>query len=148
MGLRCLVQVAARGGRQPLSIAAVAEAEGLSIEYAAKLLRQLRLGELVASTRGAGGGYRLARPADTITVWDALQALGGDAWPDESCACAPGERVDCTRTSRCAMTTLWRTLGRQLRASLENITLADLCRGEQSVIPLPVQAGAPLPEAR
>ncbi len=64
-GLRCLLQVAAHGAPEPLSIAQIAVAEGISPEYTAKLMRLLRKGGLVDSTRGAGGGYRLARqPAE------------------------------------------------------------------------------------
>ena len=62
-GLRCLVQVARHTAPQPITIPEIAAAEGLSPEYAAKLLRALRQAELVVSTRGAGGGYRLSRPA-------------------------------------------------------------------------------------
>ena len=76
-GLRCLLQVAQQRGSDPLSIQAVAEAEGLSPEYAAKLMRALRQAGLVQSTRGAAGGYRLSRPPASITVWDVIQALGG-----------------------------------------------------------------------
>ena len=76
-GLRCLLQVVAHGGSRPLTIPEIAEAEGLSTEYTGKLMRALRQGELVQSTRGPGGGYRLVRPATETTPWDAIQALGG-----------------------------------------------------------------------
>ena len=101
VGLRCLLQVATRGRSQEaaLNIAAIAEAEGLSAEYAAKLLRQLRLGGLVKSQRGAAGGYRLARSAAEITVWDAIQVLDEDFLPETSCDCQPDERRDCLRNA-------------------------------------------------
>ena len=76
-GLRCLVQVAQHAGERPLTIPEIAGAEGLSSEYTAKIMRALREGGLVTSTRGAAGGYRLARPAREITPWDVIQALGG-----------------------------------------------------------------------
>ena len=76
-GLRCLLQVARHHGSQPLTISEIAEAEGLSPEYTAKLMRALRKGGLVVSTRGAGGGYHLARPAAAITPWQVIQVLGG-----------------------------------------------------------------------
>ena len=76
-GLRCLLRVACaeRGG--PVAISSIARDEGLSREYTAKLMRELRLGGLVESLRGAEGGYRLARPASEISVWSALRVLGG-----------------------------------------------------------------------
>ena len=72
-GLRCLLELA-RHDTKPRTIQQIASAEGLSPDYAAKLLRELRRGGLVESTRGAAGGYRLARSADTITAWDAVAA--------------------------------------------------------------------------
>src|SRR6185503_6938810 len=76
-GLRCLIQVSRSAGGTPVSISQIADAEGLSPEYTAKLMRELRLGGLVDSVRGAEGGYRLARPAEAISVWSALEVLGG-----------------------------------------------------------------------
>src|SRR3990172_7609719 len=56
-GLRCLLRVAHGHGGPPVPVPEIAAAEGLSLEYAAKLLRQLRLAGLVRSLRGASGGY-------------------------------------------------------------------------------------------
>lgn len=136
-GLRCLLQVAlssaspAEGGAPcaPVPIARIASAEGLSDVYAAKLMRQLRLAGLVESTRGAGGGYRLTRHADSITVWDAIRALDDSFLPGATCDCLPEDRVDCRRTTACAVTSLWRRVGREVRSALEAVSLADLCAG-------------------
>src|SRR5262245_10561252 len=84
-GLRCLIQVARHSGEDPITIPEIAGSEGLSPEYAAKLLRALRVAELVTSTRGAGGGYRLARPAREITAWQVVQALGGSLFSKDFC---------------------------------------------------------------
>lgn len=128
VGLRCLLQVAGHSGPQPLAIHAIAEAEGLTPEYAAKLLRRLRLGGIVTSVRGAAGGYRLTRPAGEITVWQAIQVLDDATLPQDFCDCRPGERRDCDRTFHCALQGVWRKLGRQVQATLEGITLECLCR--------------------
>ncbi len=68
-GLRCLLQVAFHPGPGPMTAPEIARAEGLGPEYVAKIMRTLRMRGLVVSTRGAAGGYRLARPADQIGVW-------------------------------------------------------------------------------
>jgi len=130
-GLRCLLQVAAADGVVP--IAAIARAEGLSAEYTAKLMRQLRLGRLVESVRGAGGGYRLALPAREISVWSALRALGGEPFPSDFCACHPGQARECVRTTDCALRALWQTVDRTLRGTLEGIHLEDLRRDERAM---------------
>ena len=146
-GLRCLLQVALANdaGAEPVSIARIAEAEGLSTVYAAKLLRQLRLAGLVESTRGAGGGYRLTRDADRISVYDVIRSLDDTFLPVSTCDCRPEDRLDCRRTTACAVTSLWRRVGEELRETLEAVSLADLCRGSlerPGVVDLPVLAQA------
>lgn len=132
-GLRCLLQVASGEARGPVSIPAVARAEGLSAEYAAKLLRRLRLAGLLTSTRGADGGYRLARPAEEITVWCALEALGGEFFGEAFCACHAGQRRRCARSSDCSLRPLWRELQAAVRQRLEAVRLVDLLREEPAV---------------
>ena len=132
-GLRCLLRVASAGQSRPVSISSIARDEGLSPEYTAKLMRELRLGALVKSVRGAEGGYRLARPAAEIDVWSALQVLGGEFFPDSFCACHGGQKSDCVRSGDCSIRALWRTVKAALRETLERITLEDLRRNEQAM---------------
>jgi len=129
-GLRCLLRVACGGEEAPVSISQIACAEGLSPEYTAKLMRELRLGSLVKSVRGAEGGYRLARPAADITVWSALQVLGGEFFPESFCECHGGQKRECVRASDCSIRALWRTVKSALRDTLEQISLEDLRRDE------------------
>jgi Rrf2 family protein len=134
-GLRCLLALARSGGEAPRTIQEVAAAEGLSPEYAAKLLAALRRAGLVRSTRGAAGGYRLARPAAAISVWDAVEALGGALFPEQFCACHAGARTDCVHDGGCALRGLWRRVDRAVRDVLEGATLADLARGAGAAAP-------------
>lgn len=149
-GLRCLVQVARHEGERPLTIPEIAAAEGLSTEYTGKLMRALREGGLVKSTRGAGGGYRLARPADDLTPWDVISALGGSLFPESFCDTHPGQRRDCVHNADCSIRALWRRVEGAVRAVLSSVTLADL-RREESVMAiwLDSRTGEPeSPEAR
>lgn len=130
-GLRCLLQVAQHRRPDPLTIPEIAEREGLSPEYTAKLMRALRQGGLVTSTRGPGGGYRLARQPQDVTAWQVIEVLGGSFFPDGFCDSHPGVLRDCVHTPNCSIRSLWRTLESTLRDVLERITLADLQRGEQ-----------------
>src|SRR5262245_143339 len=92
-GLRCLVAVArlTDGG----TIAEIATAEALSPAYTAKLLALLRRAGLVASTRGANGRQRLARPAAEIDLASVLFALSEPIYSDAFCARHPGARGVC-----------------------------------------------------
>ena len=139
IGLRCLLRVAALSmtgrGEAPCTIARIAHAEGLSPEYAAKLMRRLRQGGLVESVRGAAGGYRLARGAEQITVWQAVQVLDESFLPQSPCDCDPAARGSCRRTAQCAVQSLWCQVGDGVRNMLDDVTLAQLC-------PPPSDAGA------
>lgn len=129
-GLRCALQIARRCEGAPVPIREVAEAEGLSLEYTAKLLRILRQGGLVDSTRGASGGYRLSRPAAEISVWDALQVLDTPLYSDEFCTGHSGQRQACVHGgSSCSIRVLWQYVDASLRRTLERVTLADLAGG-------------------
>ena len=146
-GLRCLLRVALEGKKgAPVPIAKIAAQEGISGVYAAKLMRQLRLAQLVESTRGPAGGYRLARPAEEITVWDAIQALDDSFLPATTCDCEPSDRIDCRRTTDCAISSLWRRLGSEIRRELSAITLEELCGGsldQPERVSLPVAIETP-----
>jgi Rrf2 family protein len=132
-GLRCLLQVAQAGAEGPVSIPTVARAEGLSTDNVAKLLRRLRLAGLVRSTRGVAGGYRLARPAAEISVWCALEALGGEFFGEAFCSCHAGQQRRCAHSRDCSLRPLWRELQQAVRQHLERIHLTDLLRDEPAM---------------
>ena len=150
-GLRCLLQVAGSPDGGPVSISQIAAAEGLSPDYTAKLMRELRLGELVRSVRGAEGGYRLARPAHEISVWAALQVLGGSLFSEAFCDCHPGQRDCCVRKPDCSIRALWQRLESVLRNTLEGISLEDLNRDEHAMgdwlDPLTLAVLSPAPQS-
>jgi len=135
-GLRCMLQVARSGGKSPLTIPQIAEAEGLSAEYTAKLMRTLRQGGLLTSTRGAGGGYHLARPAADITAWEVLQVLGGSFFPEGFCESHPGQLRDCVRSTDCSVRALWQKVELAVRTLLQSVTLADMQRREPDLLML------------
>ena len=132
-GLRCLLQVAFHPGPEPLTGPEIARREGLGPEYAARIMRALRVGGLVSSTRGAAGGYRLARPADRISVWEVIGALGGELFHERFCDCRPGQRRECVHAADCAVRALWRKLEGTVRGALERVSLEDLRRDEPSM---------------
>ena len=74
-GLRCLLQIGRQGRGGSLTIPEVAAAEGLSIPYVAKLVRVLRQGGFLTSTRGQSGGYALSRLPEQLVAGEVLAAL-------------------------------------------------------------------------
>ena len=107
----------------------------MSADYVAKLMRALRQGGLVTSARGASGGYNLARAAGEISVWEAIDVLGGGPlFSADFCESHPGQMRDCVHTSDCAIRGLWRSVSDLLGNFLQSVTLTDLTGQELSPV--------------
>lgn len=136
-GLRCLLQLARAAetsdDKPVMTIVEIAEAESLSPAYAAKLLRILRQAKLVGSLRGHQGGYRLARPADQISMAEVLGALDGKLYTDEFCDKYAGNDDACVHLENCSLRSLWGGLERLVYRILDECKLADLLRNERGM---------------
>lgn len=106
---------------EPVSLADIAARQDISLSYLEQLFGRLRRAGLVESVRGPGGGYRLARTIEDITIADILSAV--DELIDAT-HCAGGE--NCQRQQRCPTHNLWRALTVQIDHFLNRVTLADL----------------------
>ena len=84
----------------------------------------------MVGARGPGGGYRLARPADQIDLWEAIRVLWGELFPAGFCECHPGRRRDCVHSADCGIRALWKEMQSSLRSVLEKVSLEDLRRDE------------------
>ena len=133
-GLRCLLQVAQRAHDGPVSVARIADAEGLSPEYTARLMGPLRRAGLVRAVRGRGGGYELAVSADQISIWRVVEALGGSFLSEDFCDRWSGCRGLCVHMTDCSIRALWRRVDLALRNMLEGISVADLARQEAPMV--------------
>ncbi len=138
-GLRCLMQLARASDRHSVSIHDVAEAEGLSSAYVAKLLAVLRQAGLVDSVHGRSGGYRLAAPPGEVKLGSVLMALGEPLFDEPTyCQKHAGTETDgcCVHLSGCNLRVLWQTLEQWMRRTLDRITLADLLQTEDQIFDL------------
>lgn len=102
----------------------VASATGLGVPTVSKLLKSLARSGLVRSTRGAQGGYRLARPAGEISAADVIDALEG---PVSITECS-GSVSHCDLESICSVGSAWQRINVAIRRALSEISLSDLCR--------------------
>ncbi|MBZ5515076.1 MAG: Rrf2 family transcriptional regulator [Acidobacteriia bacterium] len=125
-GLRCLLRIARDGGRAGLTIPEISKAEGISGYYVAKLLRVLRRGGLLKSSRGKIGGYTLSRPPRQITVGEALAVLGGRLFERDFCMDHAGVQEICTSSVDCSIRSLWQAVQHMVDLVLSKTTLADL----------------------
>lgn len=129
-GVRLLVELGRQGVDSPVSLKAIAEAEGLPLGYLEHVVALLRKAGLVESTRGARGGYRLARPAETITMDEAVLALEGAIAPMDCFFDESESRVSCSHLDDhgrgCATKLLWTRVQSAVVESLKRTTLAEL----------------------
>lgn len=104
----------------PVTLAEISQCQGISLSYLEQLFAKLRAHGLVEGVRGPGGGYRLARPAEKITVADVIRAV------DEKLDVRRCQgNKDCQDGKRCLTHDLWNELSEQLEKFLDGITLAD-----------------------
>jgi len=97
---------------RPLTIAEIAEKQNISLSYLEQLFAVLRKAELVRGTRGPGGGYRLAQPADMISVAQVIRTV-------DSGSRKKGESEEYLPYM------LWDNLSEKIYAYLDNITIAE-----------------------
>ena len=129
-GLRLLLRIAKAESADGLTTGELAALEGISMSHAGKLLRVLRLGGFIESTRGNRGGYNLTRNPEEIAVADVLAALGGRLYDDDFCnQLSPGERL-CTMSVDCSVRSLWRMIQWQLDRILADVSLQHLLAEE------------------
>lgn len=109
----------------PICLAEIAARQNLSQAYLEQLFAKLRRAGLVASARGPGGGYRLARSSDAMTIADIVAAVDEPLYPARRDSDGGGGE----EAIRCQTHDLWEELGRQIRIFLEGVTLADVVAG-------------------
>ena len=120
-----MVQLGRHHGAGPASLAEIAAEEDLPRAYLEQLVMNLREAGLVTSTRGARGGYELARPPEAITMAEVLRALEGPVAP-MLCASEDPAHVGCDRSARCTVNVLWVRVRDAVTGALDSMTLADL----------------------
>jgi Rrf2 family protein len=123
--IRALVELAAAGDG-PVKAERLAQAQEIPLTFLENILLDLRHGGLVASRRGAEGGYWLARPAAEITLAQVIRAVEG---PLANVRGARPEEVSYGGSAE-PLREVWVAVRASLRRVLETVTLADVAAGE------------------
>lgn len=138
-GVRVMAHLAGRDGAGPVALGAIASAEGLPLAYLEHLMARLRRAELVASRRGARGGYSLARPAQSISMAEVVEALEGDIAPIECISEGSDGELVCSRESlgegACPTKLLWTRVRGSIVTTLREMTLSDLAKPAPDPVP-------------
>ena len=116
-----MVDLAMSAGNGPVTLASISERQKISLSYLEQLFGKLRKHDVVASVRGPGGGYCLARPANKISLSDIIVAV------DESLDASQCHGMaNCHDDKQCITHDLWMGLNRAISTYLDGITLHQL----------------------
>lgn len=122
-GLRAMIDLAQFCEDDAVSIGSISQRQNISESYLEQLVAKLRRAGLVTGIRGAQGGYRLALPADQISVGDILRALEGDL---EAVQCSAGKEKGCGDADLCVAKYVWQKINESIAQTVDEIMLDQL----------------------
>jgi Rrf2 family protein len=131
-GLICSLHLARRAGEGPVTGRDIATQERLPADYVEQILLRLRRAGIVTSTRGARGGYALARAATAVTVRDVIAASELQTF-ELHCVAHPVSEERCGDMAQCSIRPVWQLLQRKIDDVLDSVSLADLLQPESAV---------------
>lgn len=133
-GLRCLLRIAKfYEVEKAFTIPEISKLEGISEHNTGKILRALRIGGFLESSRGQIGGYTLTRAPEKIFVGEVLQTLGGKLFDDSFCNSHSGVFDICTNSIDCSLRSLWRSIQNAVDSVVGKMTLKDLLSSEINI---------------
>jgi Rrf2 family transcriptional regulator, iron-sulfur cluster assembly transcription factor len=121
-----MADLAKYGASDAVPLSAIAERQRISLAYLEQLFAKLRRAGLVESERGRAGGYRLARPASSVTVAEIMGAVEEGI---RMTRCGGEDSTPCMAGQRCLTHGLWDALGEQIAAFLDSVTLQEVLDG-------------------
>lgn len=123
--VRAMVDLSLYSEGRPVSLKEISRREEIPLNYLEQLFFRLKKGQIVASVRGPGGGYVLARQESDIKVGEIVVTVEEQLNP---VACLDAGERSCQREAHCLTHTVWQGLGERIKGFLDSITLADLTR--------------------
>jgi Rrf2 family protein len=155
--LRSLINlgIAAEVGRSLVQVSELADTEQLPVEFLEQIMQALKEAKLVVSARGKFGGYRLARPARTITIGAVVRLIDGPLAPIGCVSQTAYEKCTCPDEAHCGLRMLMLDVRNAIAGILDRYTLADVVevtlrklRRDNLPLPFSPESDADLPPAR
>jgi Rrf2 family iron-sulfur cluster assembly transcriptional regulator len=132
-----MIDLALRSDKGPVTLSAISDRQHISLSYLEQLFGKLRRHQLVASVRGPGGGYTVAKEQDAISVADIIRAVDE---PLDATSC--GGRENCADDHRCMTHDLW------MYDYLSSVTLQQLVDSQRQKQAAGLQDGKAQPVTR
>ena len=123
--VRILLDLAEHENGSFIPMKEVAARQGISLKYLERILPELVSGHLVEGVHGKGGGYRLTKKPEDISVAEVLKLTEGDIAP---VACLEDNAVVCDRMEDCRTLPLWKGLNDRINEYLESVKITDLMK--------------------
>ncbi|MBA4371812.1 MAG: Rrf2 family transcriptional regulator [Thermodesulfovibrio sp.] len=128
-GVRAMFEIARSCNHGPVTIREISERQDVSVAYLEQILNQLRKSGIIKSVRGPGGGYVLSRDPGKVSIGEILRELEG---PVAITSCLD-PKEGCMRVEGCVTHLLWKSLGENIEAFLNSMTLKDLLEGNEFI---------------
>ena len=131
--LKAMLALGRRYRERPLLIATLAKEESIPLKFLEGILLELKGHNILESKKGKGGGYLLSRPPSTITIGSVIRMVEGPLAP-LPCASETAFRAcpECKDIEKCGTRIIMRQVRDAMASVLDNTTLADLLRRENS----------------
>ena len=129
--LRLMIDLAQHDAGGYIPLRDISRRQEISAKYLEQIVEQLSRAGFVTSTRGAQGGYQLARHPSEYTVGDILRITEGSLAP---VACLEHEPIDCARANECITLDFWRGLYDVINQYVDSVTLEELVSNEKNTL--------------
>lgn len=126
--LRIMIDLAQHREDGFISLKTVSERTELSMKYLEMIVGNLKKAELVQSTRGKEGGYKLVKDPKDYTIGEILRCMEDNLAP---VACIKGGEIQCDHSGGCLTVPMWKELDDITNAYLDTVSLEDLLTGEK-----------------
>lgn len=136
--VRVLADLAEHEGQGLVPLRDVSTRQDISVKYLQHIAKLLVDGGILVGVSGKGGGYKLARPATEINLYEALEAAEGTMAP---VACLVEGAPACDRAETCMTLPLWQRYHELAREFFSGVTVADLAGGTICNLPIPDMSG-------
>lgn len=116
-----MLDIALNQSKGPITLAMISERQAISLSYLEQIFAKLKKSELVLSARGPGGGYRLSRGAEAISVAEIINAVNEDLEPRKCHG-----KSNCQGGTQCLSHELWSDLSGMIQQFLEDVSLQQV----------------------
>jgi Rrf2 family protein len=123
-----MMELALHSGKGPVLLKDISKAQDISLKYLGQLIIPLKIAGLIKSTRGAHGGYFLAKSPEKIRLSEVISAVEG---PIAFTECVESPDI-CYRSETCAAREVWEKATDQFNKTLGSITIADMLNKQKA----------------